>query len=107
MQAGTNVHADLLRGARDGVGAPHRSRGCAVEHRQEPVSDRLHLVTRESLQLLADDGVVAGEKVAPALVAELGGPSRRVAYVGEEDREESALRLRDAPSACEELLDLV
>src|SRR5829696_6146950 len=87
--AGVDASANLdpqLSGAVAGLArAPDRARG-PVEGGQEPVPERLYLVTLVGPQGLADDRVVRRDQLAPAAIAERGGPVRRADDVCEEDR---------------------
>ncbi len=75
--------------------------------RDESVTGGVDFAPAESLQFVADDGVVVVQQVAPPVVAEQGGPLGGADDVGEHDRGEQALGVRDAAHAGDELLDLV
>ena len=68
----------------------------AVEDDQEAVADRLDLAAVEAVELAADRGVVGGEQVAPARVAEPRGVAGRADDVGEQDGQQRALDARAA-----------
>ena len=66
--------------------------GAPANDDEERVADRLDLAAAEAVDLAADDRVVGHEQVAPAGVAEPGGVAGRADDVGEQDRQQRALR---------------
>jgi hypothetical protein len=79
----------------------------AVEHREEPVSGRVHLAASKPRQLRPDDGVVRVEQGTPVTVADFGGSARRVHDVGEQHRGEDPIVRHFGLVAGEELVDLL
>src|ERR1700756_3189157 len=77
------------------------------ERRDKSVSGRVDFATAESVQLVADNGVVVVEQVSPTVVAERGCALSGADDVGEHDSGEYSLGVRPAAHACDELLDLV
>ena len=108
--AGVQPDADLYahpgRRRDDRLCAAQRRRGRSREGRQEAISGRLHLSALKSGELPADELVVPGEEVSPAIVAQLRGTGRRVDYVGEHHGEKGPSRLAAAPPSRQKLLDL-
>ena len=85
-----------------------RERGArAGERGDEPVAGGVDFASAESLQFVANDGVVVVQHVAPAPVPEQRGAFGGTDDVGEHDRGQQALGVRTAPHAGDELLDLV
>src|SRR6202012_4415293 len=90
----------------DFVGTGERGAGTA-EGRDESISRGVDFASPESLQLVAHDGVVVVQQVAPPVVAEQGGPLGGADDVGEHDGGQQALGLGAASHAGDELFNLV
>ena len=104
--ASVNASADFDSERADGIDGSRGAtdRACRpVEAREEAVPGRVKLATAETRQLVADQLVMALEKVAPALIAKVCCPARRVDDVGEENRRKRPLGLRSLPGAGQEL----
>src|SRR5207253_7617752 len=71
------------------------------------VAHRLNLTTAVTIELPADELVVALDELAPPAVPELGGAAGRVDDVGEHDGRQHPVRLALRARTGEELHDLV
>lgn len=106
MDADPDLDAQHAHRFNHGVAAGQRGTR-AGERRNEAVPGGVDFTAAEPLDLMADDGVVVVEQVAPPVVAELRGALRRTDDVGEHDRGQHAFGIAATPHAGDELFDLV
>src|SRR5262249_50344220 len=92
VQAVAHVDAERLHSAGDRSGATDRARR-AVECRQEPVAEPLHLMAAKPPDLLAYHCVVTVEQVTPLPVTKLRSAPGRVDDVSEHDCRQNAIDL--------------
>src|SRR5439155_22834742 len=98
--------AECARTVADRERAMDRTRG-AVESREETIAGGVHFVAAKTRQLLAHEGMVAGEPYAPGAVAEPRRGLGRTDDVGEQHGSEHAIDVGNGPHAGQELLDLI
>ena len=84
---------------------PVDDRACTLDGRrglskchEESITRGVHLPASEALQLLADEGVVRRDELAPSPVTELDGPLSRRHDVGKQDGREEPARIPGPPA---------
>ena len=91
VQSGPHFQAEAARLHPDRLGTADRA-GRPIEGGEKPVARGLHLAAERALDLAAHDNVVRVEQHAPAAIADLRRPLRRVDNVGEQHRLQHTFR---------------
>ncbi len=97
--------AESRRSGQDPHGAPNRPRG-PVEHRQEAVTEVLHVLPRETVEMGSHHLFVGGQQLPPRAVAEVAHSARRLGQFGEQECEEPAMAAGPGGRSDQELLEL-
>ena len=106
VDAGPDLDAEAADAVSDG-GRTLNGPGRSVEGGQKPVSQSLHFLAPEAIELPTNEGVMGIEELTPASVAEFRGPLGGTNDVGEHHGGQDALGRRRTADRAEELLDLV
>src|SRR5439155_16857240 len=105
VKPGAHLEPELTDCIADRAGAPNRP-SRAVEACEEAVACCVEFAPAEPIKLATDHHVVRGEKLRPAVVAEVGRLSGRADDVREEDGTQHRFRLGLSPRTGEEALRL-
>ena len=102
---GPDLEPDAVHRIHDGTGATDRPSG-TVEGRQEPISRGVDLHTAERTELPPDETVVSFQELLPCLITDGAGSVGGAHDVGEQDRGQDPVVVRQRSNTRQELLDL-